>query len=738
MGVASSSHVIGNGLPSSTKDFYSPRVVNGRTSSSYNPTAAANQPKVMHKRRHSPPPLPSPLPKQDVSVKFPPRNEVPPPSPPSNRTVHSRPSPRDPNFQNNSGGPSPSSSPRKSLASPTVGKPRIFAMTTNAQVDELDRETTVSSLSGPPPPPYVQYSAKKQQQQQQQSMHVHQQQQPPQHHQQQQHHHHHQPSATERRKSSTNGLPSTPPLKFPQNRKVEQQQLPPTPPSHNRGGSRLSRKPAGDDDDDDDERPLSQHPLVNGSRRRKDSKSDEEPRPRPESQHVPQSHSRKDSKSDEQRPQSQHILQTLGIRSRKNSKVDEELLSRPPSQHIPLSQSSPGPSSRSRKDSKSDEQQRPRTPSRTRKLSKPRPEVNSQYSSNNDVVLPGTPDSHHHHRSISSIRTLMTKSHPSTPATAAHMPLFGSPKSNHNNDVALLEPAIQLDEDTKSKAGILLADDPFARMEGVTLLTPPLSSLGGESNTLGEKEDEEIVVGGGGSDDDDEKKRLEIMKYPSISSLNSSFSHVVGSEKLAVSPPPVIEGVVEGVVVTPPTPVSPEEHRKSVTTKKKKKKEKKEKKEKRLDDDSRPESTFEPMLDNSESAVMTTTTATTTTPSTATTSSPATSPAAAAAAAEDPEIEPEPEPILPAYTIIDFLSDPQLLSSVLTFFTFYDWCLLSSLSKEIRILLVQSPVLRETVLERFLKTVGYSRWIWDDPDPLLLSLQVRSKLFFFVFVLFFN
>ena len=38
-------------------------------------------------------------------------------------------------------------------------------------------------------------------------------------------------------------------------------------------------------------------------------------------------------------------------------------------------------------------------------------------------------------------------------------------------------------------------------------------------------------------------------------------------------------------------------------------------------------------------------------------------------------------------------------------------------------------MLREAILERFLKTVGYSRWIWDDPDPLSLSLQVRGQGF---------
>ncbi|TFK23848.1 hypothetical protein FA15DRAFT_681011 [Coprinopsis marcescibilis] len=52
----------------------------------------------------------------------------------------------------------------------------------------------------------------------------------------------------------------------------------------------------------------------------------------------------------------------------------------------------------------------------------------------------------------------------------------------------------------------------------------------------------------------------------------------------------------------------------------------------------------------------------------------------------------------------EFLSNPQLLSYLLSFMSFYDWCLLSAVSREIRIMLVQSTPLREEVLERFLKT----------------------------------
>lgn len=79
---------------------------------------------------------------------------------------------------------------------------------------------------------------------------------------------------------------------------------------------------------------------------------------------------------------------------------------------------------------------------------------------------------------------------------------------------------------------------------------------------------------------------------------------------------------------------------------------------------------------------------------------------------------PEPFPLLL------FVADPLLLSSLLMYLSFYEWCVLSSTSIEIRAKLVKTPELREKVLERFLKTVGYSQWIWDDPEPLSLSLQV--------------
>ena len=84
-------------------------------------------------------------------------------------------------------------------------------------------------------------------------------------------------------------------------------------------------------------------------------------------------------------------------------------------------------------------------------------------------------------------------------------------------------------------------------------------------------------------------------------------------------------------------------------------------------------------------------------------------------------VEKTSEPV----TLIQFLSNPHLLSTLLSFLSFYDWCTLSSISKQIRVMLVRTPDLREAVLESHLRTIGYSRWIWDDKEPLSLSLQVR-------------
>ncbi|KAJ7750407.1 hypothetical protein DFH07DRAFT_546230 [Mycena maculata] len=76
------------------------------------------------------------------------------------------------------------------------------------------------------------------------------------------------------------------------------------------------------------------------------------------------------------------------------------------------------------------------------------------------------------------------------------------------------------------------------------------------------------------------------------------------------------------------------------------------------------------------------------------------------------------------------IANPQLLSALLMYLSFSEWCILSAVTKQIRMRLVQSTELREVALERYLRTVGYSRWVWNDPDPLELSLLVRFGLIF--------
>ena len=80
-----------------------------------------------------------------------------------------------------------------------------------------------------------------------------------------------------------------------------------------------------------------------------------------------------------------------------------------------------------------------------------------------------------------------------------------------------------------------------------------------------------------------------------------------------------------------------------------------------------------------------------------------------------------------AFTLTKFVADPQLLAFLLAYLSFYDWCVLSSVSKEIRILFVRTPALREAIMHSYLKTVGYMKWTWDDREPITLSLQVHPS-----------
>jgi len=228
---------------------------------------------------------------------------------------------------------------------------------------------------------------------------------------------------------------------------------------------------------------------------------------------------------------------------------------------------------------------------------------------------------------------------------------------------------VQVDEDTISKAGIPLDDDPFARVEGVKMLkpaatTPPPTKEGkSRSTTKGSLKEKEGV---NGSQDDTEQVAAETHKQdeptPPMAPLSSEERRKARKKR---------RGTKSESVTEPPAPKVAEMAVQEV----------------------------EMAEQEAEVAVQ-------------------------EEQGNETDIEEPHEPI----TLLQFLSDPTLLSSLLAFLSFYDWCVLAAVSKEIRIHLVRTKELREVVLESYLRTVGYSRWIWDDPDPLSLSLQVRGLL----------
>ena len=91
---------------------------------------------------------------------------------------------------------------------------------------------------------------------------------------------------------------------------------------------------------------------------------------------------------------------------------------------------------------------------------------------------------------------------------------------------------------------------------------------------------------------------------------------------------------------------------------------------------------------------------------------------------EDVLVPADDKPKPPPITMAELLSYPPVFANLLSFFSFYDWCNLSATTREIRALLVNVKDLKEVALERFLKTVGYARWAFPEPEPLALTLQV--------------
>ncbi|KJA16123.1 hypothetical protein HYPSUDRAFT_47657 [Hypholoma sublateritium FD-334 SS-4] len=275
---------------------------------------------------------------------------------------------------------------------------------------------------------------------------------------------------------------------------------------------------------------------------------------------------------------------------------------------------------------------------RPRKLSKPRAQQDAaslhSLPNGSTATLPGTADGHIHqhngHRALSK----------------AHHGVAGSP---HKQPATPLGSIVQLSDGGSAEVvGVPLDDDPFARVEGVKMLspaTPPLKEGSSKQHSKGSSR--------GNS---------------SENVTDGLATKEAGSEESAAQ---VAEPEKPIVVAMPLTPVSPEDFRQWRRERK-----------------------------SSKAA-----------------SIPAPAP-----------IKMFPEDTTPreAFTLTKFVADPQLLSFLLAYLTFYDWCVLSSVSKEIRILFVRTPALREAIMHSYLKTVGYMRWAWDDKEPITLSLQDLS------------
>ena len=88
-------------------------------------------------------------------------------------------------------------------------------------------------------------------------------------------------------------------------------------------------------------------------------------------------------------------------------------------------------------------------------------------------------------------------------------------------------------------------------------------------------------------------------------------------------------------------------------------------------------------------------------------------------------IDEESEPYF--YPLELHLLHPQLLRALLQYLSFYDWCVLQAVNKSLRSQLSHVKELKEEVLERYLSTIGYARWIWEEDEPLVISLRVMSS-----------
>ncbi|THH29910.1 hypothetical protein EUX98_g4294 [Antrodiella citrinella] len=89
---------------------------------------------------------------------------------------------------------------------------------------------------------------------------------------------------------------------------------------------------------------------------------------------------------------------------------------------------------------------------------------------------------------------------------------------------------------------------------------------------------------------------------------------------------------------------------------------------------------------------------------------------------EPQSIESEEPPEPQYYPLTRHIADSVLLGNLLCYLAYFEWCQLSAVSREIRQVVSENRELEELVLERYLRTVGYDRWIWKQPEPLKLNL----------------
>lgn len=261
------------------------------------------------------------------------------------------------------------------------------------------------------------------------------------------------------------------------------------------------------------------------------------------------------------------------------------------------------------------------------------------------------------------------------------------------------KPVMQANEETARSVGIPLDDDPFAKAEGVKMLSPiAAGDLNGAmpvavANVPPAATDAAVKRSKSGMGDG----------FASTPAADVTPSIEQG-EAVAV---PAVQGELQSL---PPEPL-PESPKK--TKEQLKEERRRERKERKAREKEAKVKEKERQLKEKEAAL------------------------SAAGGVVPPRDRPqsmgdEPEPLeeqvdTTSFPLARFVSDPQLLANLLSYFSFYDWCTLTSITREVRSVLVQSKELREEVLERYLKTVGYARWAWDDKEPLSLSLQVSRE-----------